>query len=106
MHEFFTKLLGLPVLASENSRDVDDLIIYIHLLMIALFVGWIVYFLYAVWRFRAARNAKADYTGIRNHSSTYIEGIVALIEAVLLIFVAVPMSAKAVDKTPSEKEST
>ena len=106
MHEFFTKLLGLPVLASENGRDVDDLIIYIHLLMIALFVGWIVYFLYAVWRFRAARNAKADYAGVRNHASNYIEGIVALIEAVLLIFVAVPMWAKAVDKTPSEKEST
>ena len=35
------KLLGLPVLASEHGRDVDSLIIYVHWLMIALFVGWL-----------------------------------------------------------------
>jgi hypothetical protein len=44
--EFFSKLLCLPVLASEHGRDVDLLIIYIHWLMIVLFVGWLAYFLY------------------------------------------------------------
>jgi cytochrome c oxidase subunit 2 len=106
MHEFFSKLLGLPVLASENGKDVDNLIIYIHLLMIALFAGWFLYFVYAVWRFRASRQRTADYAGVRNHASSYIEGIVALIEGVLLVFVAVPVWAKAVDKTPKESEST
>lgn len=100
------KLLGLPVNTSEHGKDVDNLIIYVHWLMIALFVGWTAYFLYALWRFRASRNPKADYLGVKSHSATYIEGAVALVEAVLLIFLAVPLWSKAVDKFPSESEST
>jgi cytochrome c oxidase subunit 2 len=69
MYEFFAKLLGLPVLASENGKAVDDLIIWIHWLMIALFVGWFAYFVYALWRFRAKRSPKADYHGVRGHVS-------------------------------------
>jgi len=40
LHQLVRQLLGMPVLASENGKGVDDLIIYIHLLMIVLFVGW------------------------------------------------------------------
>ena len=100
------KLLGLPVLASENGRDVDNLIIWVHWLMIALFVGWLGYFFFTLYRFRQARNPKADYQGVRNHASNYIEVVVAGVEAVLLIFVAVPLWAKAADGFPSESEST
>jgi cytochrome c oxidase subunit 2 len=39
------KLMGLPVLASEHGKDVDNFIIYIHWLMIVLFVGWMAYFI-------------------------------------------------------------
>lgn len=106
MEKFFKDLMSMPVLASENGEGVDKLIIYIHLLMGALFVGWFCYFVFALWKFRRANSPKADYTGIRNHASNYIEGIVALVEAALLIFVAIPVWAKAVDKKPSEAEST
>jgi cytochrome c oxidase subunit II len=100
------KLLGLPILASENGKHVDELMIYIHLLMLVLFVGWLAFFLYTLFRFRQARQARADYTGVRSHASSYVEGAVALIEGVLLIFVAIPMWAKVVDKPPKESEST
>jgi cytochrome c oxidase subunit 2 len=100
------KLLGLPVLASEHGKDVDNLIIYVHWLMIALFVGWLAYFAYALLRFRRSRNPKADYVGVKSHASNYIEGAVALVEAILLIGVAVPLWAKAVDKVPKESDST
>ncbi len=106
MKEWFAKLLGMPPLASSNGQDVDDLIIYVHWLMLALFIGWIIYFSYAVWRFRASRNPKADYVGVRNHASSYIELAVAGVEAVLLIFIAVPLWAKAVDKFPPADKST
>jgi cytochrome c oxidase subunit 2 len=106
MKEWFSKLLGMPPLASSNGQDVDDLIIYVHWLMIALFVGWIIYFFYALYRFSSARNPKADYHGVRNHASSYIELAVAAVEAVLLIFIAVPLWAKAVDKFPPASEST
>jgi cytochrome c oxidase subunit 2 len=106
MKELTFKLLGMPPLASSNGQDVDDLIIYVHWLMLALFIGWIIYFGYAVWRFSASRNPKADYVGVKNHASTYVELAVAGVEAVLLIFIAVPLWAKAVDKFPDAKDST
>ena len=99
-------LLGLPVLASRHGQDVDNLIVYVHWLMIALFVGWFGYFVYALARFHRSRNPKADYLGVRNHASNYIEVIVALVEAVILLFVAVPLWAKTVDQFPAEKDST
>jgi cytochrome c oxidase subunit 2 len=106
MNQWLGKLLGLPPLASTNGQDVDDLIIYVHWLMLALFVGWIIYFCYAVWRFHKSRSPKADYHGVRNHASSYIEFAVAGIEGVLLVFVAVPLWAKAVDKFPPADQST
>src|ERR1041385_5735466 len=99
-------LLQLPVLASEHGKGVDNLIILVHLLMIALFVGWLAYFAYALFRFHRSRNPKADYLGVRNHASNYIEVVVALVEAVLLIGFAVPLWANAVDKFPAEKDAT
>jgi len=99
-------ILGLPELASEHGRSVDDLIIYVHWLMIVLFVGWLAYFAYALFRFHHSRNPRADYYGVKNHASNYIEGAVALVEGVLLIGVAVPFWAKAVDKFPRESEAT
>jgi len=100
------EVLGLPVLASENGHGVDGLIIYIHWLMFALFVGWLGFFVFTLVRFRRARSPKADYQGVRSHASSYIELAVAGVEAVLLFGVAVPLWAKATDKRPAESEST
>jgi len=100
------KLLGLPVLASEHGQDVDNLIIYVHWLMGALFVGWLAYFAYVLFRFYRTRNPKADYVGVKNHASSNIEAAVALIEGILLIGVAVPLWAKATDKFPDKAQST
>ena len=106
MNEFFSKLLGLPVLASKQGQDVDALIIYVHWLMIVLFVGWMVYFAYALLRFRKTRHPKADYVGVKGHASNWIEGAVAVIEGVLLLGFAIPLWARAVDKFPKPEEST
>lgn len=107
MTEWFANhILGMPELASKNGAAVDALIVYVHWLMIALFIGWTGYFIYTLWRFRATRNPKADYEGVKNHASSYIELAVAGIEAVLLIGVAIPVWARAVDKFPEAKDST
>jgi len=100
------QLLGLPVLASEHGRQVDNLIIYVHWLMIVLFIGWLAYFAYALFRFQRSRNPKADYFGVKSHASNYIEGAVALVEGILLLGFAVPFWAQAVDKFPKESDST
>jgi cytochrome c oxidase subunit 2 len=100
------KLLGLPELASEHGKDVDNLIIYVHLLMGVLFVGWLGYFAYVLFRFHRSRNPKADYLGVRSHASNYIEVIVALVEVVLLVGFAIPLWYNAANQFPDEKKST
>ncbi len=107
MTEWFANhILGMPELASKNGESVDALIVYVHWLMLALFIGWLVYFGYAVWRFRASRHPKANYHGVKNHASNYIELGVVVAEAVLLIGVAIPVWARAVDHFPDAKDST
>lgn len=97
-------VLGLPEVASKHGADVDKLIIYVHWLMGALFIGWILYFIFVLLKFNKKANPKADYVGIRGHASNYIEAVVALVEGVLLIGFAVPLWAHSVDNFPSEAD--
>ena len=108
MNQYFdlTRLLQLPILASEHGKHVDALIIWVHWLMIVLFVGWLTFFFYAIFRFRKSKTPKADYTGAKTHASTYIEIAVAVVEGVLLLGLAIPLWAKSVDKFPLEKDAT
>lgn len=103
---FFSKLLGMPVLASKHGIEVDNLIIYVHWLMIALFIGWLGYFVYALFRFRKGKHPRADYDGVKSHASTYVEVAVAVIEGVLLIGFAIPFWYQNAGKFPAESEST
>jgi len=100
------KLLGIPPVASEQGHAIDNLIIYMHWLMIALFVGWFAYFVYVLFRFRRSRNPRADYVGVKNHASSYIEVAVAVVEFVLLFGLAIPFWAHATDKFPKESDAT
>src|SRR5436309_1640107 len=106
MIEWSAKLLGMPELASTNGAQVDALIVYVHWLMLVLFVGWVIYLYYTDWRLQARRNPEADYDGVKNHMSNYVELGVVAAEALLLIGVAIPVWAKAVDHFPDPKTST
>ena len=103
---FAQKVLCLPQLASTNGQAVDDLMVYLHWLMLALLVGWSLYFAYALWRFSAARNPKADYEGSKSKLPKYSEIGVVVVEAFLLIAIAIPLWAKNVDHFPKPEEST
>lgn len=105
METFITRILGMPILASDHGHRIDNLIWYIHLLMAVLFIGWFTYFIYVLIRFRASRNKSADYTGVKNHASGYIEGLVALIEVILLIGFAIPIWSMTTNQFPEESES-
>ena len=100
------ELLGLPVQASAHAGDIDQMIILIHYLMFILFIGWGIYFVWVLIRFRAAAHPRADYTGVTSHTSSYLEIGVAVIEAVLLIGFAIPAWANRVNEFPPESEST
>ncbi|MFZ0829136.1 MAG: hypothetical protein WAO02_17120 [Verrucomicrobiia bacterium] len=107
MNDWFAhNVLGLPELASSNGKAVDDLMVYVHWLMLVLFVGWIIYFGYVLWRFNAARNPKADPEGSKSPIPKYTELAVVVIEAVLLIGIAVPLWAKNVQQFPRPEDAT
>lgn len=86
----FEKLLGLPINASTHGTEIDRLIFLLHVLMIAIFAGWIVFFLYVLVRFRGSRRAQADYAGVKSHASSYVEGLVAALEVALLLGISIP----------------
>ena len=65
------KLGGIMPNYSEHGKEIDHMLNVCHWFMLVLFVGWTSYFLYAVWRFSARRNPRADYHGVRNHVSTH-----------------------------------
>ena len=103
---FASHILGLPERAATGAKFVDDLMVYVHYLMVALFIGWSIYFLYVLWRFNARRNAAADHVGSTSKIPKYTEIAVVLAEAVLLIGVAIPIWAKSVDNFPKPENST
>lgn len=94
------------MLASEHGKDVDSFIVYVHYLMGVLFIGWFLYFLYALFRFRASKNPRASYAGAQSHASSYIEIVVAVVEGVLLVGLSIPLWAKFADEFPAEADSS
>jgi len=71
---------GLPVLASQQGKDVDNLILYVHLLMIVLFAaGCLLRLLSAPLPTRAQPQGRLHR--VKGHASNYIEGAVAVVEA-------------------------
>jgi len=88
--------MGMPENASEHGYTIDSMLLFCHWFMLALAVGWSIFFFYTIWRFRAGRTPKADYYGVRTKASTHIEFMVVLIDVLLLVGFAVPMWSKRV----------
>lgn len=101
----FIKLFNLPINASAHGQDMDMMIYLVHLLMLILFVGWAVYFVIVLWRFRRSRSPKANYDGLHSHSSTVIEVAVAVIELILLFGFSIPFWAKQVNAFPARTDT-
>ena len=100
-----TDWLGLPELASAHGGQIDDMIGWVHVFMLILFVGWGTFFIYCLVRFRRSRQPVADYTGVKSHTASYLEVSVAVVEAVLLFGFAIPLWAARVDRMPPESEA-
>src|SRR3954469_25045331 len=99
-------LAMFPVQASTHAAEVDQMTIYVHWLMLVLFVGWGFFFLFVLFRFRKGANPVASYTGAKGKISKGLEVAVALVEVFLLIFYAIPAWAKRVKAFPAENEAT
>ncbi len=97
--------LGLPPQASSHAGDIDQMIVLVHWLMLVLFVGWGIFFIYVLFRFRRGANPKASYAGAKGKVSKGLEIAVAVVEVILLVFYAIPAWATRVKAFPSENEA-
>ena len=80
--------------------------VLVHWLMLVLFVGWSLFFIYVLIRFRRGAHPAASHDGMRGRWSTWIEGGVLAAEVILLAFFSIPTWSARVDAFPSEQHST
>ncbi len=97
--------LGLPINMSVQGAAIDEINAIVHWLMLVLFVGWGIFFIVSLVKFRASKNAKADYVGVKSHLSSLLEAVVAVIEIVILFGFGFPIWAARVTDVPSPYES-
>ena len=97
--------LGLPVQASTHAAEIDHMISLVHWLMLVLFVGWGIFFVYVLVRFRKGANPTASYVGAKGKLSKGVEIAIVVVEMVLLLFYAIPAWAKRVSNFPAENEA-
>jgi cytochrome c oxidase subunit II len=97
--------LGLPAQASSHAEELDHMLSLVHWLMLVLFIGWGIYFLYVLFRFRRGANPVANYTGAKGKISKGTEVAVAIVEVILLVGYAFPAWATRVKALPSENEA-
>src|SRR5262245_15002487 len=105
MESMFTKWLGLPALATTHGGQIDSLIGWVHVFMLVLFVGWSAFLAFVLVRFRRSAHPVANYTGVKSHASSYLEGGVLVVEMVLLFAFSIPLWAARVDHIPGESEA-
>lgn len=97
--------LGMPVEASAHAGQIDTMIVLVHWLMLALFVGWGAFLVFVLYRFRRGANPAASYVGAKGKSAKVVEMAVALVEIVLLVAFAIPAWAARVAQFPTESEA-
>ena len=99
------ELLGMPPQASTHAADIDNMIALVHWLMLVMFVGWGVFFVYVLFRFRKGANPTASYSGAKGKFAKYTEYALIVVEAVLIVIYAIPAWALRVGAFPSESEA-
>jgi cytochrome c oxidase subunit 2 len=95
----------LPLLASDHGAKIDRLILLVHILMIVMFIGWGVFFVYCLVRFRKKKNPAASHAGVKSHASSWIEGAIVAVEVLLLIGFSIPFWIAEVDALPKPAEN-
>ena len=84
----------MPPDYSAHGPELDRLNANVHWLMLILFVGWGLVFLFMLTRFRAVKHPRAIYHGTKSHLSTYAEAGILIVEIVLLVVFSIPLWAR------------
>ena len=95
----------LPLNVSAHGEVIDQLINVLHVFMLALFVGWGVFFIHCLIRYRSGANPTATYDPIKAKLSKYVEIFVVVFEAFLLVGLSMPVWSQFKADLPAESEA-
>lgn len=95
----------LPWDASTHGAAIDRMMVAVHILMFTLFIGWGIFFVYCLAKFRAKPGRKALYQPVKGSISKYAEIGVVIFEAVLLVGFSMPVWARYKNDFPAEKDA-
>ena len=80
-----------PPPITEHGKNVDRVIVFVHAMMAVLFVGWTLYFLGCIYKFRESAHPEANNVGPSKLWTTVVEYGVIVAEVVLIVSFAVPL---------------
>ena len=94
----------LPMDISAHGASIDRLILYVHLLMLALFVGWGAFYVYCLIKFRARPGHGAIYAPVKAIFTKYVEAGVVAVELFLLFGLSTPIWFKYKEAAPADAQ--
>jgi cytochrome c oxidase subunit 2 len=98
----------LPLDISEHGHRIDAMIEFVHWFMVVLFIGWGIYFIYCLIRFRARAGHQPSTVFPKAKVTKWVEIGVVVIEVVLLIGFSFPIWAdvRDVSNAPDPADAT
>lgn len=96
---------GFPPNLSTYGAEIDHLTVVVHWFMAVLFVGWGIFFVYCLIRFRSRPGHPASYGSTRSKFPKMVELGVVVFEAFLLLALSFPVWSKYKNKFPPIDES-
>ena len=96
-------IFPIQPLASVEGADLDTLMYLIHGLILVLFVGWAIYFIVVLIKFRKSVHPKVEHVPSASKISTTVEWSVAAFEFLLLFAFSIPFWAIHIAATPEGK---
>jgi cytochrome c oxidase subunit 2 len=104
MMNFIGSFFPLPPLASIEGQEIDTLMYLVHLLMLVLFVGWAVFFVVVLVRFRKKHHPHAYPQSLSSGIPATIELGVAAVEALFLFGFSIPFWTARISVMPVGKD--
>lgn len=96
--------LGLPIAASAQAAPVDQTLVLVHWLMLALFAGWSAFLVYVLVRFRRGVHPRANPSGTRARWAVWVEAGILAAEVALLVLLSVPVVSRGL-RPPASPDS-
>jgi cytochrome c oxidase subunit II len=81
----------LPMDISAHGAPIDRLMAILHWFMLLLFVGWGIFYVYCLVKFRARAGHVASYAPVKAIFTKYIEVAVVVVEVFLLFGLSTPV---------------